>query len=124
MTAVETVKAKVSRITSNKGHVRLYLVVSVVWILATTWLVWGPLPSAAGTTSQFGLPSVTGCEDVVLDYAQCEAQANSEAAGLALIERAAVVFFLPIILPLLILFGKFVLEWIGDGYGKKSEPPV
>ncbi|HEY8697817.1 MAG TPA: hypothetical protein VIM02_09380 [Rhizomicrobium sp.] len=120
--AVATIKGKIERICSNKGNVRLFGVVSVLWIAATILILWKPLPAAPTSPDSMGIPRVVACADVVLDYDKCAAQENFKAATAAIVARAGIVLFVPLILPLLVIFAALVLEWVREGYRASRLP--
>ena len=121
MKAVEIVKARLDRITSNKGHVRLLVVVYVIWIAATIWIFWSPVPAAPRIPDFMGFPRVVSCQEKVLDYENCAASADAIAASVTVFKRFVIVFLTPIILSSLLALGLFVFEWVKEGYREKAE---
>jgi hypothetical protein len=122
MTAVETTRAHLKYVISNKGHLRLFAVVSIVWMAITTWLLWLPLPGAQMDDSNSIMGSrVAACANFVLslDYDPCAARENFFAAIVTVMLRAGVVLFVPVILPLLVLLGLLIFEWIKEGYSEQ-----
>jgi hypothetical protein len=122
--AAAIVRAKFERIASNRGHVRLFVVISLAWMAATTWLLWTPLPPAPPTSDSFGMPTPTACMEIVLDHDQCVADENFKATARAIISRAIIILFVPLILPLSLALAALLIEWIKEGYrGAPSAKP-
>jgi hypothetical protein len=127
MNAVKTLKAKITRIASNKDNVRLFIFAYVAWIAATVWIFLEPFPSARTQPDVFGFPRVVAClSNVDVHYQRCATFMNLIAALIAVILRASFVFLAPLILlpllTLLVLIGATVLQSIGDGNSKA--PPA
>jgi hypothetical protein len=122
MNAVETVKAKIKQVTSNKGNVRLFALAYLVWIAAMAWMFWQPFPSAHTQPDIFGSPRVVACLDVIVRYDRCAIFMDLITAIIAIILRAGVVFLAPLIVSLLAIIGAAIFEWISDGYSKN--PPA
>jgi hypothetical protein len=115
MDAVETVKAKLKRIVPNKGDMMLFIVAYFVWIAATTWIFWQPLPSARTQPDIFGTPRVVACLTVIANYVKCAMFMDLLTATIAIILRASVIFLLPL---LLFLIGAAIFRRVGDSHGK------
>lgn len=120
MTAAEAVGARVTRITSNRGHMRILAVAYVVWIVVTAVLAWQPLPEAPRAVDFFGADRVVACDSAVLDYDECAAKADQNAGAIAVTLRIAVVIFGPWLLGLGVVAGLFVIEWVREGYRQKE----
>jgi hypothetical protein len=94
MNAVETVKAKIKQIASNKGP---FILAYIVWIAAMTWIFWQPLPSARTQPDVFGTPRVVACLTMIAHYVNCEIFMNLITATIAVILRAGVIFLAPLL---------------------------
>jgi hypothetical protein len=127
MNAVETLKAKIKRVASDKGNVRLFIFAYLTWIAATAWIFLEPFPSARTEPDVFGSPRVVACSlDVGLHYQRCAMFMNLITAIITIILRASIVLLVPLILlpllSLLVIIGAAIFQWISDGNGKA--PPA
>jgi hypothetical protein len=134
MNAVVTVKAKIQQIVSNKGHVRLFALVSVIWIAVAAPVFWKPLPYVDEADASFR--RIQSCPAPVdpakwddPSYLACgnrvDAQVNDEvdhARFWQITTWASVVLLVPVILPLMLIIGAVIFQWIKDGYSKN--PPA
>jgi hypothetical protein len=122
MSALETTRARVTRVTSNSGHVRLFWVVAVVWWIAgAVWLIAQPVPLAPRQPYLIDNQTVIACADVVLDHQQCEEREDAVTGTRVTIERIGVILLAPFALPMLAFLLIFVFDWIKDGYSRKPD---
>jgi len=112
-------RAQILKLRKNRGHVRLYLLATVIWVGGTLFYLWGPLPGATIYDGPLG-STVLGCEDVVLGYANCVAHADAIGNLRAAIWRGLIVISIPILLPVLLLMIAAIIDWVADGYKKST----
>jgi hypothetical protein len=145
MTAMGKVLTNVRSIASNKGNVRLFIVASLVWMLCAGFLSWQPL---VHTYNDVLIPdtvehspedinlierqsgcygnNVFGLQQTDKQSADCssqvEAAANREVMTTnfeRLARWLAIVLFLPVIVPGLLIGFAVISQWVNEGY--KSE---
>lgn len=151
MNSLQTVRLQVEKIASNRGHLRVYIVASVAWMVIVGFLFWRPLissydsldqyfPNGGGVTehssedidysTRFGsCPNSAGWSRKEIDAgAACVDRAKAQAEGevwatnsVRLLIWLAEILFLPVFFPLMLIAIAVVGQWIKDGY--KSHVP-
>jgi hypothetical protein len=119
VTALETVKVRISKLASNKGHVRVAAILYAIWIIVAICLVWGPLPSAPTAPDAFGFQRVTACDlNKMLgdEYDRCATGENAKAEIFAVVARTTFVLATPAAAAMVLILIFLVSEWVQDGY--------
>jgi len=148
MKSVDAVLGAIRRLVSHRGHVRLFILASVVWMAIAAPVFWKPLPYVYNSDlgqigddrgvdlsskqrevcqgSGFGSEQAQQRERVDC-YDGVEQLVNHDVAVgtfMQLLAWASTVLFVPIILPLLLsllaISGAVIFQWISDGYRNGS----
>jgi hypothetical protein len=129
MKAVATVSAKIKQIATNKGHLRLFAIASIIWVAIAGPVFWKPLPYFDDSVSMGDSPHDNAADDATYQIVQnckldptkefskygdpiydaCRNRINAQVQGetkqarfLQIIRWSSIVLLVPVILPVLL----------------------